>query len=323
MHIDRRLVGFGLFLITVGGVMVAVRQGLLNESSARQAWTLWPLILIGVGLSIVLAGRPGAAIGGLVLAITFGAMVGGVAATGVFPGVGLCTGNDADGATFSDGGGDLGSSARVTIAQDCGDLAIGTVSGSTWSLSGRSRDGRAPEVARTFDTLRISTRDESPFDVGGSGNWSVVLPRDTALRLDVKVNGGQSRLVFDGAHLGSLEIEANAGSVDLDLGQAAAVGDAAIDVNFGSATLRLPRVSTTIRLSVNAGSAALCLPEGTGLRVRLESVAASNDLAAHGLIETRGTWETPGYDGASARIDLRADVNAGSLSLDPARTCAG
>ena len=50
MHIDRRLVGFGLFLITVGGVMVAVRQGLLTEDAARQAWTLWPLILVGSGL---------------------------------------------------------------------------------------------------------------------------------------------------------------------------------------------------------------------------------------------------------------------------------
>ena len=36
MHIDRRLVGFGLFLITVGGVMIAVRQGLLSEPTARQ-----------------------------------------------------------------------------------------------------------------------------------------------------------------------------------------------------------------------------------------------------------------------------------------------
>ena len=34
MLIDRRLVGFGLFLITLGGVMVAVRQGLLGEGVA-------------------------------------------------------------------------------------------------------------------------------------------------------------------------------------------------------------------------------------------------------------------------------------------------
>ena len=197
MHIDRRLVGFGLFLITIGAVMVAVRQGLLSEEAARQAWTLWPLILVGSGLSIVLAGRPGAATGGLVLAITFGAMLGGVAATGVFPGAGICSSGDDDGATFSDGGGDLGPTARVTISQDCGDLTIGTVDGTTWSLSGASRDGRRPEIQRLADRLRITTRDDGPFDLAGSGDWTVILPRATATELDVKVNGGQSRLAFD------------------------------------------------------------------------------------------------------------------------------
>ena len=322
MHIDRRLVGFGLFLITIGVVMVAVRQGVLSEDAARQSWTLWPLILVGVGLSIVLAGRPGAAIGGLVLALTFGAMLGGIAATGAFPGGGLCKG-DGNGATFSDGGGDLGASANVEISQDCGDLAIGTVSGSTWSLSGSSADGLPPRIVRTGDTLRISTREDGPFDIGGSGDWSVVLPRDTSLRLDVKVNGGRSRFALDGARLETLAIDANAGSVDLDLREAAILGDASIDVNFGSATVRLPNLSTSLDLSVNAGSAALCLPAGAGLRVKLDSVAASNDFAGHGLIETNGAWETPGFAGAAVRIEVKADANAGSVSLDPARTCAG
>ncbi len=52
MQIDRRLVGFGLSLITVGAVMVAVRQGLLSEDTAGRAWSLWPLILVGIGPSI-------------------------------------------------------------------------------------------------------------------------------------------------------------------------------------------------------------------------------------------------------------------------------
>ena len=45
MQIDRRLVGFGLFLITVGAVMVAGRQGLLAEATAGRAWSPWALIL--------------------------------------------------------------------------------------------------------------------------------------------------------------------------------------------------------------------------------------------------------------------------------------
>jgi hypothetical protein len=323
MHIDRRLVGLGLFLITVGGVMVAVRQGVLSEDAARQAWTLWPLILVGIGLSIVLAGRPGATLGGLVLAVTFGAMLGGIAASGVFPGLGLCGGNASRGTPFADGGGDLGSTARVSVSQDCGNLAIGTVAGSAWSLSGTSRNGRAPDIERTADSLRMTTPDDGPFDLGGSSAWTVVLPRDTAIRLEARANGGESRIDLRGANLASLSVEENAGSVDLDLRGAAVSGNAEIEVNFGSATVRLPEGGLTGQLTVNAGSAALCLPAGAGLRVRLESIAASNDFAAHGLIESNGGWETPGYAAASVRMDLQADVNAGSLALDPVRTCSG
>jgi hypothetical protein len=120
-----------------------------------------------------------------------------------------------------------------------------------------------------------------------------------------------------------LRIDANAGSIDVDLREIAAFGDAVIDVNFGSATLRLPNQSLSANVSVNAGSAAICLPPGAALRVLLRSAAASNDFADHGLIETNGAWETPGYATATVRLDLRADVNAGSLTLDPPRQCAG
>jgi hypothetical protein len=322
MHIDRRLVGLGLFLITVGGVMVAVRQGLVSEDDARKAWTLWPLVLVGTGLSIVLAGRLGAAIGGLVLALTFGAIVGGVAATGEFPGVGFCSNGRGQGDAFPATGGDLGASARVAIGQDCGDLTIGTVDGSTWSVSGESRDGRPPRIDRGVDTLRITAPDGGPFDLDGTSAWSVVLPRDPAIDLSIKVNGGRSRIALAGTKVSDLEIDANAGSIDLDLREVSAVGDTTIGVNFGSATLRLPNRTMTATLAVNAGSAAICLPSGTGLRVKLDSAAASNDFGGHGMVETNGAWETPGYASATARIDIRADVNAGSLTLNPARQCA-
>jgi Domain of unknown function (DUF5668) len=323
MHIDRRLVGFGLFLITIGAVMIAVRQGLLSADDARKAWTLWPLILVGVGLSIVLAGRPGAAIGGLVLALIFGAMLGGIAATGAFPGVGLCANARDHGAAFPPSGGGFGASARVTVSQDCGDLTIGTVAGSTWDVSGESTDGRQPRIDDSPSSLRIRNQDGAPFDLGGTSRWNVVLPRDPAIDLAVTINGGESRLTLDGAHMSVLRIDANAGSIDIDLREVAAFGDAVIDVNFGSATLRLPNESLSANLSVNAGSAALCVPSGAGLRVLLRSAAASNDFASHGLIEKNGGWETPGYTTATVRLDVRADVNAGSLTLDPQRQCAG
>jgi hypothetical protein len=323
MRIDRRLVGIGVFLITVGAVMIAVRQGVLSDDAAARAWDLWPLILVGAGLSIVLAGRPGAVTGTLVLALTLGAMLGGVAATGSFPRAGLCGGSPGQGQSFPVSGGDLGSSGRVTVSQDCGDLTLGTVAGSTWSLSGESRDGRPPQVESGIGRLRITGPDGGPFDLGGTVAWNVVLPRDPAIDLGIEVNGGQSRVTLAGAHVAALHVEANAGSIDLDLRDIATLGDGTLDINFGSATLRLPNQSATSTLSVNAGSAALCLQPGAGLRVSLKGAVASNDLGSHGMIQSGDTWETPGYAGAPVQIEIRADVNAGSLVLDPQRQCAG
>jgi hypothetical protein len=323
MHVDRRLVGFGLFLSTVGIVMVAVHQGVVTEDAARQSWTIWPLILVGVGLSIVLAGRSGAVIGSLVLALTFGVIVGGIAATGAFPGVALCASQRGAGSPFTDTGGDLQTGSRVTVSQDCGDLTIGTVAGSTWNLSGESRDGSTPRIDRGPDSLRITTPEGGPFDLGRTSAWDLVLPRDPALDLMIGLNGGQGRVALGGANVRQLSIDANAGSIDLDLRDIAFLDDLALDVNFGSATIRLPSRSTSATITVNAGSASLCLPAGAGLRVKLDSAAASNDFASHGLILANGAWETPGYAGGIVRLDIRADVNAGSLSLDPARACAG
>jgi len=322
VQIDRRLVGFGLFLITVGAVMVAVRQGFIDDETAGRAWTLWPLILVGVGLSIVLARRPGAAIGGLVLAVTFGAILGGVTSTGVFPTGGVCGGDGETGTAFSQSGGDLSGAAKVSISQNCGDLVVGTVAGSTWSVSGVSRNGVGPSIDGASNLLRIESPEGGLVDLAGTSAWDVVLPRDPSLDLELTLNGGESRMALDGAHVDNVTLDSNAGSIDLDLRNAASLGGVELDVNFGSATIRLPGRSASLVLSLNAGSAALCVPPGAGLRVELDSVAASNDLERHGLVEINGAWETPGYASAEIRLDIEADVNAGSLTLDPPRSCA-
>ena len=192
MRIDRRLVGFGLFLVTVGIVMIAMRQGLIPDETARRAWNLWPLLLIGTGLSMILAGRPGAAIGGLVVAVTLGAMVGGFASTGS---IGICTGRagDSGAANAPDQGGDFGATAQVRIEQACGDLDVTTMAGSSWA-AGLSAGDRAPTVSATASALRISSPSSGLFDTGGATAWRVALPQVPTIDLDVTASAGEARL---------------------------------------------------------------------------------------------------------------------------------
>jgi hypothetical protein len=326
VRIDRRLVGLGLLLVTAGGVMLAVRQGLIPDAVAQRAWTLWPLLLVGSGLSIVLAGRPGAALGGLVVAITLGTMIGGIAATGWSGGFGVCTGNR-DGTPFAGQEGALTPGSSVRIAASCGDLDVSTAAGTVWTVSGSSSDGRPPTIGTPAGGLSIENPRGAAFEFGGPGNrWSVVLPSDPRFDLDVSTNGGSSRVVLDGAALRDASFETNAGSLTVDLRGVTAIADVEIHTNFGSTIVRLPPRSLTGSIDVNAGSASICVPTGAGLRVEIDTVAGSNDLAAHGLVRTgddNEVWETPGFAAAGVRLALTVDVTAGRFALDPARACAG
>jgi hypothetical protein len=323
LRFDRRLVALGLFLVTVGVVMVAVRQGLVPVDTARRAWSLWPLILIGLGLSMILAGRPGAWVGGLTVAITFGTMIGAIAGTGASFPIGLCSGNRDHGTAFAPVSGDFASSASVSIEQDCGDLHISTAPGARWTVGGVSSDGRPPAINAGPDQVRITSPGGGPFDLGGSTAWDLTVPTTPAIALGVQANAGDAWLDLAGANLASLSVQRNAGSVAIDLRETTAVGPFDLEVNAGSATLWLPNRTLNANLTVNAGSITLCLPVGAALRVSTGgNVAASNDFEAHGLTRSGDTWETPGFASATARMELTADANAASLSLDPP-ACAG
>jgi len=81
------------------------------------------------------------------------------------------------------------------------------------------------------------------------------------------------------------------------------------------------RKSMTGDLSANAGSLELCVPDGVDLRIRLEDNAlGSNNFAEAGLVEVGDTWTRAGV--GSARIDLTASANLGSITLNPDDGCA-
>ena len=69
MHIDRRLLGWGVFFILVGAIPLAVRGGFLDAEERVSSWpSLWPVLLIGWGLGLLLRRTPVEWIGGGVTA---------------------------------------------------------------------------------------------------------------------------------------------------------------------------------------------------------------------------------------------------------------
>ena len=83
MSVDRRLLNWGVFLVLLGGVPLAVAQGWISARSRRaRAWELWPLLLVGAGVGLILSATPLRALGGIVVSATFGVMLGAFIAVG-------------------------------------------------------------------------------------------------------------------------------------------------------------------------------------------------------------------------------------------------
>ena len=324
MHVRRGFLGWGVFLILAGAVPLLVRSGSISSEQLSRWWTLWPLILIGIGVGLVLSRTRFDFLGGLIVAATFGLMVGGLLSAGVS---GLSSGSCGSGrdTAFPGKDGTFASASEVELQLSCGEVTVAMAQGSAWQLSGTGSDGVGPTVAGDQSSLEISSQHEDGSSWLGFGDretWRLTLPTEPTLGLDVHLNAGRADLDLAGARLGTVDLQMNAGSATIDLGEAATIGTIEMELNAGSLGLTLPNLSLTGSIQANAGAVRLCAPPGAGLRLQTgDSIIASYDYDGHGLVHEGSTWTTPGFDSAAVKIELDTRANAGSFTLDPEEGC--
>jgi hypothetical protein len=333
MHVNRGMLGWGVFLIALGAVPAAVRGGALDASVARRAWELWPLLLVGAGLGLALSRTRAAVVGGVVVALVFGLMGGGLVAGGLGTGSGLALcgfGSDAAGgavqATDAPAStGTFGPAADVQLSADCGALTVETAAGRDWSVAWPASHGNPPVIDAAGDRLAVGAARRSVLGSGSAAtSWAVTLPRDPALKLTMSVNAGTARGSLAGVHLDSLDLSVNAGDAHVDLTGAIGVRDVSASANVGSLAITFPEPNGVLSgtLSANAGSLRICVPAGVPLRIRTgDQPLGSNNLADRGLVKSGDTWTRGDVVTAPTRLDLRLEANLGSITLDPEHGC--
>jgi len=325
MHIRRGFLGWGVFLILAGAIPLAVRAGYISDDQLGRVWNLWPLILIGIGVGLVLSRTRFDFVGGLIVAATFGIMVGGLLSAGVSGVSGAACGSDTSTSAFPAQDGTFTSNADVGLQLDCGELTVGVANGSAWHIEGTNAKGTAPKVSSDGSSLDVRSPDTNGaewFGLAERDSWRITLPSAPQLGVDVQLNAGQATIDLGGASLATVDLQMNAGSATVDLGTAAAIRSIDFQLNAGSLGVTLPNLSMTGSIQANAGSVRLCAPPGAGLRLHTgESIIASYDYAGHGLVQNGSTWTTPAFDSAAVKIELDTKANAGAFNLDPEDGC--
>jgi hypothetical protein len=318
MRIRRGLLFWGLFLIPVGGLPLLVEAGLLDASIVADAWRLWPLLLVALGVALILGRDRAGVLGTTIAALALGLVVGGALAAGTpwFSNVGDCRGaTGADNQAY-DGHGTFTADASARFELDCGALNVSVAPGTDWRIHADYR-GNAPSVEQTDTSLDV--RSVSTGFSLRRATWTATLPADALRQLEIHANAATGTIDLSGANLTRLSTELNAGDLRID---ASAAKVASLDASMNAGRLRLRLGDTTSgSLSANAGAMELCVPPDATLHLRVkEQLTFGHNLATRGLTRNGDIWSRAGAATAPV-IDLSVDGNAASFTLDPDGGC--
>jgi hypothetical protein len=318
MRLDRSRLNWGVFFIVLGAVPLAYHQGAVSLSTLSDAWRLWPLVLVGIGLGLVLSRTPAYFVGGLVVAACLGLVLGSLFAVG--PRLGC--GNHGTAASTISRDGNFDGAAQVELDIQCGLANVTTSADGQWHVRASSSGGSGATVDSTSTSLSVRSGDRNGWRLDRADeNWDLELPSGHSIGLTVSIDAGDAHFNLGGATLSSANFSVNAGALHVDLSNAR-LGNLSVSTNVGSASLILDgNSSVSGSISTNVGSLDMCAPSGLGLRIRSsESLAASNFSGA-GLVRVGDARQTPGYDTAANKADFSASTSVGSLTLNPAGGC--
>ena len=321
MRANRRFLYWGVFLLAVGGVLVASDLRAVETATLTDVLRLWPLAAVAIGLSIVLRKSrfsvPGLLIGSAIPGLVLGSAF---AVAPRFPDE--CGARDAGPAAVTTSNGTFDGPATITVRSACGALDIATAPVNGWRLDAGNTAGRTPTVESTARALDIDAGGDHDGTRFGWGRhaWNLIVPTTELAELDVVVTIGRARLDLAGADLKRLAVTANASDVDVDA-SGASVEELSAAVNVGSLSVRLPGASDlTGTLGVGAGDLRICAPPGLGLRVT--STGTGEQVSVSGLEQTGTEWQSLDYETATHRADLTVRATFGAIEINPIGGCS-
>jgi hypothetical protein len=318
MRIRRGLLFAGLFLIPLGGMTLLVRAGTVSADSLAEVWRLWPLILIGFGVALLLGRSRAASLGTAIAALTLGVLVGGAIASGgaIVGSVGQC-GLPGDTDQHLDQAGTFDRRATVAIDLRCGSAELTTSNDSGWMVRADYR-GPVPIVTGSVDRLEVRDPDtgQARHDA-----WTIAASTELLKTVDASANAASVTLRLGSSHPDLVRVDANAGDILVDGGNAS-IARVEVQVNAGRARITLGSVWTTGSIAVNAGAVELCAPADLGLRLHVnDQLTFITNLADRGLSQAGTLWVRPASDAMLPVIELDIQGNVASFTLDPDGGC--
>jgi hypothetical protein len=303
----RRGVFWPLLLIALGLVFLLQNFGFISGVSWLAVASLWPLLLVLIGLDIAFARRWPLA----TLAVEVAVIAAGLALVAYSP-------NLSPGLAFFGGGGNGPGTPEVSVPRgDTTKLSLTIDAGATHSyhLSGGATDLVEAHSANPDLRVRNSSR------TGGSAD--VRLDQVSPSGFLRPVNSGDIEVRVASDVPTSLTVNIGAGEFDIDLSDIH-LSDARVNVGASSLNLVLPKPSGNVDIRMNGGASSITITVPDGVEARVATTGGFLSLrsdnpkigtagAVGGCVACGSSVETSGYSAAHDRVTLT--ISAGATSI--------
>ena len=302
----RRGVFWPLLLIALGLLFLLESLGYISGISWLAIASLWPILLILIGLDVAFAGRwPLATLAAEVLVIAAGlALV--AYAPNLGPGVfvfGSPSGPGENEITVPRAG-----ATALDLTLNAGATRAYRVSGGATELV-EAHSANPDLRVRTTGTSRVNVRLD---EVTPSGFLRPAVDSDIQVRIASDVPT-------------SLTVNVGAGQFDIDL---ADVRVTTADVNVGASSMRfvLPKPTGDVPIDMNGGASSITVivPDGVEARIstsggivslRSDNARLGSSGSARSVFAGRTSLETSGYSTAHDRVTLTITAGASSIVI--------
>jgi hypothetical protein len=304
--IDRVFEGLGT--IVFGLILLGNTTGYISWSVWWVFITLWPALVIALGLAILGKGLGQAWLRILATLVVWLTLAYAVSASwtgaSVAPrpvGVWMRTGGAAF--SYSEPVGNA-KNATLNLRGGAGEIVV-TEGGELVTVRGTS-----PFGTPSFATKRSGDSAVVDVGLGNPDRGVVVMPGMVGSRMDVRLSGD---VLWDAL------LETGATTLDADLSHVR-VRDLEIKTGASSVVVKLgevPSGTDTSSVLVKAGvsSVTILLPRDAAARVDAKNGLAATDVRG-GLQRVGGSWETPGYSSASKAWNIQTEAGIGSVTVD-------
>jgi hypothetical protein len=287
---------------------------LLGNTTGYIAWsvwwivvTLWPALVIALGLTILSKGLGQSWLRVVATLVIWATLAYAVAVSLTSSGTALPSpsfaGSGGQAFSFSEPGVGV-KKASLTLNGGAGEIKVGSGS-KLVTVDGRSIYG-SPSFAsgRSGDSAWVRVG----FNQSGQG--SLMIPGSAGAVITTRLSD---------TALWDIALETGASSVDADLSDLR-VRNVAVKTGASAVTLKLGHVPSgqsisTVVVKAGVSSVRVLLPHEAEARVSGQNGLVATDVG--GRFERRGdVWQTPGYSSAGKTWDIRTEAGVGAVSVD-------